>query len=297
MNADGRPMGLILDMPFADYLAVDAFSSSGMRLMAKSPWHYANRIETERTRPMLRGSLAHCAVLEPDALASRYAIVPDDAPRRPTQAQWNAKKPNESSVAAMAWWRDFEAQCVGRDIIPALDYSITQQQLAALKAEPYLSKLFATGYAEASIFWVDKATGVYCKARPDWVHQADGCVRMVELKTTADESPEGFSRVLSSMGYHRARSHYVDGFQQATGLKVAEYVFAVVSSAPPVLAVPYWLDDEDAQQAADECSELRERFAWCQRNQQWPAYGEGPQIVGLPRWAKRSNELEVSYVD
>ncbi len=293
-----RPMGLFRDMPFADYLAVDALSSTCMKLLAKSPWHYKNTPPMKQTRPMLRGSLAHCAQLEPDALATRYLIVPEDAPRTPTAAQWSAKAPNPSSKAAMDWWRDFNAQALGRDIVSADDYSITQQQLAAIKAEPYLSELFSHGDAECSVFWVDKRTGVYCKARPDFMQPVGSdCVRVAELKTTADESPDGFSRVLTNLGYHRARAHYVDGVQQATGKRVIEYVFAVVTSAEPVLAVPYWLDDEDAQQGEDECAELRDRFARCQRTGAWPAYGSGPQIVGLKKWAKRSSELEVSYVD
>lgn len=291
-------MGVFLGMPFDEYLSVDALSASAMRLLARSPWHYRNRLEVKQTRPMLCGSLVHCAQLEPDALASRYAVVPENAPRRPTFAQWNAKKPSESSVAAMAWWRDYEAQVNGRAVVSADEFSITQAQIAAIQAEPYLRGAFSNGDAEVSVFWVDKATGVYCKARPDflqWVNRNE--VRIVELKSTADESPDGFSRALTGMGYHRARAHYIEGVQAATGAKVVEYLFAVVTSAPPVLAVPYWLHEEDAQQGADECAELRERFAWCLRENQWPAYGTGPQIVELKKWAKRSNELEVSFVD
>jgi hypothetical protein len=300
MNAPdpiNRPIGLVRGMPFEDYLAVDALSASAMRLLARSPWHYRNRVPMKRTRPMLCGSLVHCAQLEPEALAARYAVVPDSAPRRPSASQWGAKKPSPESQAAMAWWRDYEAECKGRTIIPAEDYAITEQQIAAIQAEPYLRDLFANGESEVSVFWIDKATGVYCKARPDFMQINKGELRVVELKSTQDESPDGFARTLSNLGYHRARAHYIDGIEAATGLKVAEYVFAVVSSAPPVLAVPYWLDEEDAQQGADECAELRERFAWCQRENQWPAYGTGPQLVGLKPWAKRNNELEVSFVN
>ena len=297
MNAHTpRPMGVHYGMPFEDYLAVDAFSASGMRHMARSPWHYRNRIEVQPTRPMLCGSLVHCAQLEPDALAARYAIVPEDAPRRPTASQWGAKKPSPDSAAAMAWWRDYQASVSGKTIIPAGDFDITQQQLAAIKAEPYLAEVFARGQAEVSVFWVDKATGVYCKCRPDHVQPVPGGVRIAELKSTADESPDGFSRALTAMGYHRARAHYIDGWQQATGQMVLEYAFAVVSSAPPVLAVPYWLDEEDARQGEDECAELRERFAWCTKEDQWPAYGSGPQLVSLKKWAKRSNDVEIEVV-
>lgn len=294
-----RPLGIVRGMSLADYLAVDALSASDMRLLARSPWHYANTAEREPTPGMLTGSLVHCAMLEPQALDSRYVVVPGDAPRRPTSAQWAAKNPSPASLDAMAWWRTFERDTAGRAIVSADDYATLQLQIAAIRAEPYLREVFERADdAEVSVFWIDPATGVYCKCRPDLLHWIDGeHVRIVELKSTSDESPEGFSRALTTMAYHRARAHYIDGVQIATGAKVSEYLFAVVSSDPPVLAVPYWLDEQDAQQGVDEVAELRERFAYCRSMNAWPAYGTGPQIVGLKPWAKRSNEIEVSYVD
>jgi hypothetical protein len=106
MNArtDIRPMGLVKGLSMEEYHAIDALSATGLRHLMRSPWHYANRVDVKETRAMLNGSLVHCARLEPEALAQRYVVVPEDAPRRPTDAQWAAKKSNESSQAAKEWW-------------------------------------------------------------------------------------------------------------------------------------------------------------------------------------------------
>ena len=209
-------MGLVPDMPFDEYLAVDALSASALRVFARSPWHYRNRIEIEPTRPMLRGTLAHCALLEPAALHQRYAVVPADAPRRPTKAQWAAKKPSPDSQSAMAWWTAFGEQCAGREIVTAAEYDITQLQLAAIAANPMLAEAFASGRGEVSAFWIDEETGLYCKARPDWIGVvSDGACDVLDLKSTADESPNGFGRAAARMGYHLQRAHYVDGVEHA----------------------------------------------------------------------------------
>ena len=50
-----RPMGLVLDLPVEEYLQVDAFSNSAMKLLAKSAWHYKNRVDVVQTKPMRRG--------------------------------------------------------------------------------------------------------------------------------------------------------------------------------------------------------------------------------------------------
>jgi hypothetical protein len=293
-----RPMGLFREMSFADYLAVEAFSNSDMKHLARSAWHWRNRVPVKQTRPMLCGSLVHCAQLEPHALEQRYVFVPEDAPKRPTEAQWNAAKSNESSMAAKAWWADFNERASGREIVNAAEFATTKLQLQAIAACAELSQLLAAGYSEVSIFWVDEETGVYCKARPDHVHPVDArAVKLVDIKSTADESPHGFGRAAAAMGYHRQAAHYCAGFAAVTGLKVEDFVFAAVTSAPPVLAVPYVLTDEIAEQARDERRELLELYARCQKEDHWPTYGTGYQLLDFPAWAKRSGEVEVAFAE
>ena len=291
------PLGEFRDMPAADYFAVKAMSNSAMKELARSPWHYKNRVSKTPTRRLMSGTLAHCAVLEPDAMSARYVVTPEDAPRRPSAAQWNAKKSSPESEAAKSWWTSFNASLEGREVISHDEYELTKAQLQAVLAVPELSGLLSSGYAETSVFWIDEATGVYCKARPDWVHPlSDGRVILLDLKTAADESPPGFAKSVASFGYHRQDAHYRAGFEAATGKQVAAFIFAAVTSAAPVLAVPYHLDDQAANQGAEEVAELLALFAQCQRTGIWPAYGEGYQAISLPRWAQRNTEVEVSFV-
>lgn len=231
-------------------------------------------------------------------MAERYVVVPSDAPRRPSRAQWEAKKPSPESAAAMAWWREFSASAEGRQIVSAEDYAITQMQLQALADEPTIAGILREGRGEVSVFWRCKRTGVYCKARPDWMTPAVGRrVTLLDLKSTADESPNGFGRAAARMGYHLQRSHYVDGVQQATGWAVDEFVFAAVTSAPPVLAVPYFLTDAIKEQADDERAELMDLYARCMESGHWPAYGQGLQMLDFPAYAKRDSEVEVAFAD
>lgn len=293
-------MGMYLDMPFETYHAVQAVSASGLRLFARSPWHYRHRVETKPTRPMLRGSLAHCALLEPDALAGRYAVVPEDAPRRPTKAQWQAAKPSPDSLRAMEWWRDFQERIGQREIVPLEDLALCREQIAAVNEVPELAALLAMGHGEVSIFWIDPQTRAYCKARIDWL-QIDGkTARILELKSTADESPGAFGRTAARMKYELQRAHYLDAVKHGARLRPCSdnpWTWGVVTSAAPVLAVAYDLTPELIEQANDERMELLDRFAWCEKNDQWPAYGTGKQMLDYPAYAKRSGEVEVSFVE
>jgi len=296
MNArtDVRPMGVVYGMPFDEYHAIDALSASGMRHFDRSPWHFKNRVEITPTRPMLNGTLAHCAILEPHAMDDRYVVVPEDAPKRPTEAQWAAKKSNESSQAAKEWWSDFGKKCAGLTIVRAEDYEITRLQLAAVHADPELRRLLSKGQSEVSIFWIDRITGVYCKARIDWLHRiADGHVQPMDLKSTADESPSGFGRAAARMKYELQQAHYENALR-AVGLKCELFVFGVVTSARPVLAKAYLLPTEFAVQGHEHVRELYARYANCLATNTWPDYGSGLIVADVPAYAYDNTEVEIS---
>lgn len=288
------PLGVFYDMPFDDYHAVDAISNSAMKHLARSPWHYRNRVPVTPTKAMVNGSLVHCAQLEPHALAMRYVVVPEDAPRKPSKTQLGAKKPSPETIEAIEWWSEFGRANVSRTIISANDYATVGAQLAAIQAEPELARIFAKGRAEVSLFWTDRRTGVYCKARLDWLHTLpDGRLCIADLKSAADDTPDGFSRSVGSMGYHRQQAHYTAGAVEVLGAEVADFLFPVVSSAAPILATPYRLDAEAAQQGFDEVAELLDLYADCRRRNHWPAYTAGERLIGLPAWKRRYEEVEV----
>jgi hypothetical protein len=293
MNARTEMLGVFSDMPAADYFAAEGVNNSLLKDMAKSPAHAfalhlaPDRPVREQTPSMFTGTLAHCAQLEPDAMAARYVVVPDDAPRRPTAAQWKAKKPSPDSIAAMDWWADFNTCAEGLQIVTAEQYTATKGQLAAIQRSPELAALFGRGAGEQSVFWRDPITGLICKCRPDWVHPLDdGRDILVDLKSTADASPEGFSRTVWNFGYHRAAAWYSKGWAAATGRDVAAFVFGAVTSAYPFLAAPYMLDEDTLRQGADESRRLLDRYAECLRTDSWPGYG-GLREISLPAWAKQ----------
>lgn len=293
MNAADIQLGVVYDMPAAQYHAIPAMSNSALSALKRSPRHYwaaylnPDRPDRVETAPMFTGTLAHCAMLEADAMAARYIVVPEDAPRRPTAAQWGAKKPSDDSRAAMSWWTDFNQRAAGRAVVAAEQYEATRQQIAAVRAVPELAAVLASGASEVSFFWIDPETGVHCKARADHVHRlADGRVILLDLKTSSDVSPEQFARSVWNFGYHRQDAWYSRGYELASGCAVAAFMFGAVSSDYPHIAVPYLLDDAAKALGAEQCRDLLATYAQCKAADYWPAYGSGVQLLSLPAWAK-----------
>lgn len=289
MNAPSKlaaGCGVIMrGVPAAQYHA-DPSSVSNTMLsdMAKTPAHcYALHFDPmrpprESTPAMRAGSLAHSVILEPSTVHERYAVKPAGIDLR--------------TSAGKAWHDSLTVE-----MVTAEDMERAEAQRAAVLKVKALANLLSSGEAESSVFWMSKPTGLRCRARPDWLHwEGEKRATVLDIKTITDITSASIQRAIATYGYHRQEAHYTAGLK-ACGIEVSEFVFGFVSSTYPFLAVAHVLDDESKQQGQDEVAELLDLYATCQKRGEWPAFGDGYQLTGLPVWAKRSGELEVSYVD
>lgn len=284
----GSVVGLDIDV----YHSMAGISKSGLDLIARSPAHYfAHYLDPQRPPPreragQLEGALAHCAVLEPDQFPLRYAVVPPDAPRRPTEAQWAAKSPSPDSVAAMAWWRTFNAENANRRMVTAVQRDTAQRQAQSVQALREVRQALARGRAEVSAFWVDEATGMQCRCRPDWVSDyGEAGDILLDLKTYTDASPAEFARQVARKAYHKQAAFYTDGYSQATGRPVLAFVFVAVETEWPFAACACMLDDDSLQAGRLLYRRDLDVYAQCMRSGQWPAYSDAIELIRLPRWA------------
>lgn len=286
MNAPAYPVGLHRNVAASHYHADPSVSNSMLTSLAKSPAHcYAlhldpSRPANESTAAMSLGTLTHAAILEPDTIERSYVVKPPGM--------------NFSTKEGKAW-RD--AQTPGLAIISVDDMCSARSMADAVRRVPVIAKLLSSGVAETSAFWTDPVTGLRCRARPDWLHYTSPRSAIaVDVKTIADLTADKVQKAIAAYGYHRQQAHYSNGIR-ACGVHLEEFVFAFVSSSYPYIAVAYVLDDESRDQGQEEVTELLALYASCQRTNTWPAFGAGYQLTSLPAWAKRSTELEVSYVD
>jgi len=70
---------VIPDMPFSDYLALDAMSAHGLMQIERSPAHYRHAIDTPHapTPAQALGTAAHMAILEPDHYEAHAHVAPN----------------------------------------------------------------------------------------------------------------------------------------------------------------------------------------------------------------------------
>lgn len=279
MNALTEPvalshLGIVHDLDIDRYHGGPGISKTGLDRVNRSPaYYYAMSLDTNRPPEkerggQLEGSLAHCAILEPDEFGKRYAVGPDVS--RATKA-----------------WKEFETFLeVGVIGIKPGQYETAMRQAESIRKLPDIAEALATGAAESSAFWIDPETGVLCRCRPDWAHPVgeSGAI-LVDVKTYSDASPEEFARQVARKRYHVQDRFYSDGYSIAAKRDVLAFIFVAVETEWPYAASAVMLNEQSRYQGAVEYRRNLDTYAACLKSNEWPGYSAGIETVSMPAWA------------
>lgn len=263
--------GIYLDMPAKIYHAIPALSNSGMKHLAISPLRYWHELIAERpvadeeeSKALRLGTALHCAVLEGDEqfdLRYAEAIDPSKWPDYLDTVQdlWSwisrmgekpkGKKKDEVIQQALGIMKQ-TGQCVpilaeeerrhfaankGKIILGLSEWERVCGMTRALKAEPKLRPILASGQPEVSIVARDPDTGVLLKVRIDWLAPK----WTLDLKTFSQQRGKSIDKSIGDAIYYER--YWVQAFfyhyvrRLATGEKHDgfETVFGFVESEEP----------------------------------------------------------------
>lgn len=283
-------IGIFTDEPAEQYYVrrLDEANASGLKLIdGKSPAHFYHYVmnpdDDAETPAKLFGKAFHCNVLEPDVFDRTYAVLPADAPQRPTAAMLNAKNPSIESLHRQDWWRAWNDRNGTRTILPAADYDRAQRMGDSVRAHPVAAGLIVGGDREATLRWVDEETGVACKARVDNLIRK---VCMVDAKSCLDASPEAFARAAAGYRYDAQAAHYMDGGRLLLGDDAPEhFITLAVESSPPYVCVPYYFGPMEEQRGWALRQRAIRKQAECLRTGIWPGYSDNLTQLTYPTWA------------
>jgi len=193
-----------------DYHSItEAVSNSQLSRIMKSPALLTAK--TEPTPALRWGSLVHSIILEPEKFYSEIVVMPDGL---------------DSGKGAKERVKEFEANNAGKEIITFEENEQLSAILKAVMDDADASNLLGhPARVENSLFWVDSATGVKCRCRPDfWRH--DNIV--VDLKTTKDSSAWSFGRSAWDYRYDAQCAFYWDGIEAITGNPPEAFIFIAI---------------------------------------------------------------------
>jgi len=190
----------------------------------------------------------------------------------------------------VAW--EVEQRTAGYTIVSPDDAKRVDAMAEAVLNHPTARPLFEVcDMREASVF--ADIDGVPVRARFDALSaETRNGTYAVDLKTTDDATPNGFTRSVHKWGYPVQVAHYDEVHKAATGRGIDEFwIVAVEKAGPHEVGVyqiePYWVDMARAKTAA-----ARRIFAECTASGVWPGYDETPQTLTAPAWAVIEHEMQ-----
>ncbi|WP_286713744.1 PD-(D/E)XK nuclease-like domain-containing protein [Acinetobacter sp. UBA2581] len=285
---------LIEKMSNEDYHARPEFSSSQLKDMLRSGAHfYSNHVlkevERESKTAMDFGTLAHTLFLEPDQFEAEFAVLPEDAPKRPTETMLKAKNPSPDTLGKIAFWENFEAEHAGKIIVTAEQIQGAQRIVENLKQlSMYAEMQNNFGMAEASIFFTDPAFDLELRIRPDW-HIAP-CKAfpfglILDLKTTTDARPNAFSKKCGDFGYDLSAAMYREGFQEYYRTEQKPpFIFLVAESSIPFNVKQYQASELFLSVGETRYNKAKELLAESLLINEWDGYSLELEEIFLPSY-------------
>lgn len=278
---------IITDMSDKTYHSQPGYSSSLVKQMS-CPAKAQNYLNSEQPdKPQFSfGRALHTAVLEQDRFKNDYRVAPEFSKRsKAGLIQWaeyyeqnGAVGEEVTALPAAEWFIEFEAQ-TGITLLSEDDYDKVQAITTAVMNNPHVNKYLKGGQAETSIFWRDTETRLSLRCRPDYL----GNDFIIDLKTCADASPDGFSKAAARYQYHVQAAMYQAGVKAAYG-DYRPFIFLAVEKTEPYLSAAYQLDSESSDFGYFQYRENLIRLADCIERNEWPGYDNDLNLQ-LPPWA------------
>lgn len=266
----------IYDIPIEEYHGDPcdgpSISSSGLRaLLLECPAKYwatsplnPNRFEEKRSEALDIGAAAHCLTLGEPEFNKYFIVSPFD---------------NFQTKAAREW-RDEQT----RTVIRKEDFDRIEIVSAVQKRSAQVMRAFEHGKPEMSLIWKDEETGVWLKARPDWLPNKPKERFIVEYKTAVSINPRKWSSDAFKFGYHMQAAMQIDGIKAVMGVDPIGVAHVVQEKDPPYLAELRLFGPEQIEDGRFMYRRALKIFARCYETGEWPGYTDEPSYVETPLW-------------
>ena len=259
-------LGVFADLPFEHYVELDGAHSTALKRFFVSAKEYKHGLTVKLDKDTLRqGRAFHTASLEPDRFILDYAVWKDGDRRGKA---WEAFKEFNagSTIITLA---QYETACRMRDAL------FKHKVAGALMRE--------AGRNELTLRWVNKLTGIVCKARIDRL-----TTNLIDLKSTSKLEPRLFSPAAASLGYPMQLALYREGVRECLGIEPPTKIIAV-DSAPPYDVVVYNLPLGAMIVGEADVARTLETLKRCRETDEWPGIAEDDEVdLVLPQWASNT---------
>jgi hypothetical protein len=265
--------GIYENVDAAVYHSWNAASSSRLGHLRRSPAHLKEYIDNPpEDKDYFRfGRAFHCAVLEPSIFDEKYIFTSEGCDRR--------------TKAGKAEYEELEKQYGDGFVLKLPEYRMIHHMRDTVLSHPKARRLFfGEGKNELSLVWIDKETGVKCKARLDRyrANLLGGIV--VDLKSTRDACRQAFERSFYATRIHGQGAFYLAGCK-ANNIPAEAFVVAACEKEAPCAIALYNIIEAALDAGEQENQHLLRIYGECEKSGTWPGYPEDVNDITLPDYA------------
>lgn len=263
-------------------------SYSSLKAFSKSPQHFVEYRLTKKepTPALLFGSLLDVMILTPSEYDAKYAIMPNTI-KKPTSAQYGAKEKTDKTAQQIEQYEGWCNENRGKTWID-LEDKILADFLAkkTFENKKAMDLLNRVSSVQQKVSWNHKGTNLPLIGYKDM----NGDTFIGDLKSTADGSPEGFTKSAFQYGYHLQTGTYLDAERTLSG-KFPDFFFLVVETVAPYNISVYKATSDFIALGKQQFEELMMQIKFCTEENLWYQGYEFHSAVGyhqldLPGWAK-----------
>lgn len=312
--------GRLVDEPIEDYHAAPVLSKTKIDTFRRSPRYFqglyiTGEFEREETAALRFGSALDALAIEGQAeFERRFAVVPDDAPRRPTVKQramfapGATRKPTPAAARSVAFWDAFDQANKGKTALTEEEADLARLLAEKLAANETFAALRQGCLAQ--ITYRLRGDRFAVQVRPDLINEtgkgppeklARGAPYIIDVKTISElpqDEPDFLPRHVAEFGYHRGAYLYPEMVSAINrwGDFRPQFILALIEKKEPYAVMVKPVDGLAAEIGEVEIREAMDRLGRCLETNTWPETWEEPMTpVSLPQYYIRRG-LESSEV-
>jgi hypothetical protein len=249
------------NMPMADYLRLDALSSSWcIDAMTQCPAYAQYRAlnREDSSAAMGMGTAFHTALMEPDKWVESVCVLEHE--------DYRSKAAKEARDAAID---------AGRVPLKRSEAIEVLAMVRAVRFNPDAAALLKVPAMIEATFISDQR-----KARPDFLAE-DGSF-ILDVKTCPDANPRAFERHAADQRYFMQAAFHRGVVAKIIGKKPRRHFFLAVERSAPYLSSVCELDQEAIKQGEILCDMAAEEWLKGRETGFYAGYKQSP--ISLPKW-------------
>jgi len=270
-----REDGIYFDMTDKEYFSnKERVSASQLKkIYLHSEMHLLAK--PKKSKQLSLGTYVHEKILEPDKFQEKYAVLPENIR-------------NDKRLKA---YKEFVEDYPDKEIISHSDYNEVFEIEGNIKKHTKANELLFNpeNKYEVAIYWTDQETGVKCKGKIDILNKEG----ILDLKTTADASPEKFAKAIHNYGYNISMPFYRMGLATLTDEtpkdSLIPLIFVVTETVSPFCVEVYKMLEMDIEQSFRLINKLLNDYKKIKETGIYHNYTKKNEIVELElnSWDKK----------